>query len=47
MKNRRNKWVCGPGGLYCPCCRKGSLQDAKVGFRRSERRKNKKINHEE
>jgi len=32
------KWVAGPGGIGCPCCRVGSKQDAKKGDARIRRR---------
>jgi hypothetical protein len=33
----KSKWVCGPGGIRCACCRRGSLRDAKRGHRRAVR----------
>jgi hypothetical protein len=33
--------VCGPGGLYCPCCIPMHIRHYKVYMRRSYRRKSK------
>jgi hypothetical protein len=42
-----SKWICGPEGLRCPCCRKGTLRDAKRGAARAARRQGKKAAQEE
>lgn len=38
---RSSKWVCGPGGINCPCCRAGNKQDAKRGDAQARRREGK------
>jgi len=37
-----NKWQDGPGGMRCPCCRMGSLRQAKRGHNRAERRRGRR-----
>lgn len=41
MKFRWNKWVNGPGGVRCPCCRRGDLKEAKRRHNRLLRRRQK------
>lgn len=37
----KNKWVNGPAGINCPCCRCGSKGDAKRGDAQARRREAK------
>ena len=42
MNKTYSKWVCGPGGIKCPCCRStSSVSKAKRLHRRTIRRKEK------
>ena len=36
-----NKWVNGPAGINCPCCRTGNKHDAKRGDAQARRREGK------
>lgn len=37
----QSKWICGPGGLNCPCCQTGTKKEAKKGVSKDRRRQGK------